>query len=138
MEQGRPIEGLITVACCNTCHYPQTDRLTSYLLITHDGTAHTITCVIFLLDSPRIFVIAIPNHRYDSLSRSIEISLPEGCIMRIIVEVSKRNWIENIIHGITEIQYTSRQYKPNFSDKFNKGSINNLRFTLRYYGTWSK
>lgn len=77
-EQGRPTEGLITVACCNTCHYPQTDRLTSYLLIIHDDAAHMITCVILLLDSPRIFVIAIPNHQYDSSSRSIAIYADRG------------------------------------------------------------
>lgn len=60
-DRERCIEGLITVACCNTCHYPQTDRLTSYLLIIYDGTTHTITCVIFLLGPYRVFVIAIAS-----------------------------------------------------------------------------
>ena len=33
----RTREGLITVACCNARHYPQTDRLTSYLLMIYDA-----------------------------------------------------------------------------------------------------
>lgn len=59
-REGRT-EGLITVACCNTCHYPQTDRPNKLPANnTRRLQQHTITCVIILLGALyRVFVIAI-------------------------------------------------------------------------------
>lgn len=81
--KGGPLEGLITVAWCNANHYPQTERLTSYLLMIYDGPDHTITMRDLIWSSlpPTFIPLATSPLRFLS-SRSIgTLAWPETVII---------------------------------------------------------